>query len=227
MSTSRIMSFTKMMSFSLLLSVTTSISADTNKDQTDQSTIDKLNELLSQTTTVKAKFKQLMVDNQSNSIQEAEGEVLAKRPGSFRWQTNAPFQQLTITDGATLWLYDQDLEQVTIYDVNEQMKNTPAALLSGEIDSLAENFIITGSAKEQDKWVFEMTPKVDSELFDNLTLSFDQGKISQMVVQDRLGQLTSFQFTEIETNLSVEDTTFSFTPPAGVDVITQSDLPSP
>ncbi len=73
-------------------------------------------------------------------IQITEGEMALERPGKFLWQINKPDQQLLVSDGKQLWIYDKDLEQVIIQPVNQRLDETPALLLAGEVESIQRIF---------------------------------------------------------------------------------------
>ena len=98
---------------------------------------ENLNRLLSGFEGFSADFEQLVLDSSGTRLQQSHGQVQLQRPGRFRWRTDEPFPQLLVSDGEQLWLYDEDLEQVTQQKVDQQLSNTPALLLSGDVSALA------------------------------------------------------------------------------------------
>lgn len=92
--------------------------------------IQRLTTLLNQAQTISGRFSQLTLDGSGTQLQETAGEMALKRPGQFRWHTDAPMEQLLISNGEKIWLYDPDLQQVTIQKMDQRLTHTPALLLS-------------------------------------------------------------------------------------------------
>ena len=141
-----------------------------------------------------------------------------KRPGQFRWHTDAPMEQLLVSNGETIWLYDPDLMQVTIQKMDQRLTHTPALLLSGDVSKIAESFDIT--LKEGGNVVdFILKPKAADSLFESLRLSFRGGMINDMQLIDNVGQRTNILFLGVKMNPPVAASQFTFEVPEGVDVI--------
>ena len=143
---------------------------------------------------------------------------MLKRPGLFRWHTDAPMEQLLVSNGEKVWLYDPDLEQVTIQTLDKRLTHTPALLLSGDVSEIQENFTI--SHQEGGNVVdFMLKPKSKDTLFDSLRLSFRSGVLNDMQLIDSIGQRTNILFLSVKMNEAVDDALFSFEIPEGADVI--------
>ncbi len=147
------------------------------------------------------------------------GTMSVQRPNQFRWQTASPAEQLIVANGDTLWVYDKDLKQATKQNVDRQVGNTPALLLSGDPKRIAENFKVTQPNTSRN--YFELYPKSSNANFQKLGISFNSGKPVRMVLIDSLGQTTSIRFSNVRLNGNISASKFSFTPPEGVDVINQ------
>ena len=186
----------------------------------DEAAAQRLNTLLSNATTMTADFSQMTLSANGANLQETTGNLALKRPGMFRWHTDAPAEQELVSDGRQIWLYDPDLEQVTIQEMDQRLTHTPALLLSGDVSKLQENFTITwedsGSVID-----FMLTPKVNDTLFDNLRLSFRDGVINDMQMSDAVGQRTNILFQDVQLNQSLDEKQFTFEVPEGVDVISE------
>lgn len=186
--------------------------------QADERSIQRLTQLLDQAQTLTARFSQLTLDGSGTQLQETSGEMALKRPGLFRWHTDAPLEQLLVSNGATVWLYDPDLEQVTIRSLDQRLTHTPALLLSGDVSKIGESFEI--SHKEAGGVVdFILKPKSKDTLFDNLRLSFRDGMINDMQLIDSVGQRTNILFFGVKMNQSIDTAQFNFKVPKGADVI--------
>ena len=186
----------------------------------DAVAVARLTALLSQAKTLTARFSQLTLDGSGTQLQETAGELSLQRPGLFRWHTDAPAEQLLVSNGQKVWLFDPDLNQVTIQVLDQRLTHTPALLLSGDVSKISENFEV--SHKEGGSVVdFILKPKAKDSLFDNLRLSFRNGVINDMQLIDSVGQRTNILFLGVKMNEPIAPSQFTFTVPAGADVIEQ------
>ncbi|TBU73666.1 outer membrane lipoprotein chaperone LolA [Phytopseudomonas daroniae] len=200
----------------MLLAVLSTASLFAHAD--DEAAVQRLTQLLNQAQTITARFSQLSLDGSGTQLQETSGELALKRPGLFRWHTDAPMEQLLVSDGKQVWLYDPDLEQVTIQALDQRLTHTPALLLSGDVSQIRENFEIT--FKEGGSVVdFILKPKSKDTLFDSLRLSFRNGVLNDMQLIDSIGQRTNILFMSVKMNEPLDDKQFSFEIPEGADVI--------
>jgi outer membrane lipoprotein carrier protein len=184
----------------------------------EEASAQRLTVLLSQAQTISARFSQLTLDGSGTQLQETAGQLVLKRPGLFRWHTDAPMEQLLVSNGEKVWLYDPDLEQVTIQTLDKRLTHTPALLLSGDVSDIRENFSI--SHQEGGNVVdFILKPKSKDTLFDSLRLSFRSGVLNDMQLIDSIGQRTNILFLSVKMNEAVDDASFSFEIPEGADVI--------
>ncbi|NLY57316.1 MAG: outer membrane lipoprotein chaperone LolA [Gammaproteobacteria bacterium] len=180
----------------------------------------RLNELLSRAQTMTGGFSQMTLSANGANLQETTGSLALKRPGMFRWHTDPPLEQLLVSDGQKIWLYDPDLEQVTIQQLDQRLSHTPALLLSGDVSRLQESFDIqyTGGGNVLD---FTLTPKDADSMFDSLRVSFSDGVINDMQMSDPVGQRTNILFRNVQLNAPLDDEQFTFEVPEGVDVISE------
>lgn len=182
--------------------------------------VQRLSELLGKAQTLSGRFSQLSLDSSGTRLQESTGEMSLKRPGQFRWHTDKPMEQLLVSNGEKIWLYDPDLEQVTIRKLDKRLTHTPALLLSGSLASINENFEV--SHREVGEIAdFTLKPKGKDSLFGSLRLSFRDGLINDMQLVDNVGQRTNIQFSGVKLNPPLSADLFVFEPPAGADVIAE------
>lgn len=183
-----------------------------------QQAVTKLSALLGSTQTISGHFSQLTLDSTGTQLQEASGQMVLQRPGMLRWHTDPPLEQLLVSNGEKVWLYDPDLMQVTVQKMDQRLTHTPALLLSGDVSKISENFTIT--YKEGGPVIdFILTPTAKDTLFDTLRLSFRNGVINDMQLLDAVGQRTNILFMDVLVNESIDAAQFVFEAPAGVDVI--------
>jgi outer membrane lipoprotein carrier protein len=191
--------------------------------QTADSAALKLSALLSEMTTLEAQFQQTIVDDKGIELQQAQGYLTVMKPDNFYWRTEQPYEHLLVTQGDILWLYDIDLEQVSKQILSDDLSQTPALLLGGDVEKIREQYSISERQNStDDELVFKLMPKSESSVFNDLTISFKQGVIYSMAFSDHFDQLTTIVFSAAKINSAIDLNLFKFTPPAGVDVIDNS-----
>ena len=183
----------------------------------------QLDSFLKELQTYTADFDQRLYDEYGAQLETASGTVAISRPGRFRWDYKTPYIQSIITDGQTLWVYDDDLAQVTATPVDEAMSNSPAQLLGRDIDIDKYYDVMEEGERDGLSWL-RLTPKTDHDQYRAVRMGFDQGDIKGMRLEDNLGQVTEITFTNEARNCPVDDASFDFVPPPGVDVIRGSPL---
>lgn len=171
-----------------------------------------------------ASFTQLQTDERGLKIQSSSGTMALSRPGKFRWQYAAPAEQLIVTDGRKLWLYDQDLQQVTIRPAEEALQGTPAALLSQK-KTLTETFVVSDEGDADGVKQLKLVPKSKDSDFQDVSLWLKGGAPVRMVFRDTLGGATDITFSQGKTNAKLDAALFRFTPPKGVEVIDAEPAP--
>jgi outer membrane lipoprotein carrier protein len=164
---------------------------------------------------LRGEFVQTTKDEAGQVIETARGKVLIERPDRFRWSYSEPFAQEIVADGKQLWVYDVDLEQVTVRPLKDVLGVGPALLLSGDYKTLEQSFAIQ---PEGDGW-FTLVPKRDDWDFQAVRLKMDEGVPQVIEVDGGLGQTTRLELTELQRNAKIDAAQFKFTPPPGVDVI--------
>ena len=183
-------------------------------------TVEDLKSMLRQTTTARAHFAQIVLDSNMKTLQRATGTMQFSRPDKFRWEYDKPYEQLIVGDGTRVWLYDKDLSQVTVRRFDRALGSSPAALLAGssEID---KDYNVTGmSSRDGLDWL-EAVPRTRDTAFERILLGFGKSGLEAMELRDQFGQITVIKFSTIERNAKLAPELFRFTPPKGVDVISE------
>jgi outer membrane lipoprotein carrier protein len=186
---------------------------------TQASAIDSLRAFVQKAQTFKAVFSQTLLDKNLQVVQEASGVMMFERPGKFRWTYEKPYQQLIVGDGAKVWFYDQDLNQVTVRQLDLAIGSSPAALLAGS-STIERDFDLTEIEVDDEIEWLEATPKAQESTFELIRMGFSQtGELREMVLRDNFGQFTLLVFTDLAANPVLAPDLFQFTPPEGADVI--------
>ena len=178
----------------------------------------QLREFADSTRSARGQFSQQQVNRSGRAAETSSGTFAFVRPGRFRWEVTAPYEQLIVTDGERLHFYDKDLRQVTVRRVGDAIAATPAALLFGTADLDAQFEIKAAGSADGVDWL-EATPRARDSGFDLIRIGFRGGLPAAMEVRDAFGQTTRFAFRAIERNPTLDPELFRFTAPRGVDVV--------
>lgn len=180
-------------------------------------------EKLSGMQSIEGRFEQTILNQDGGRLQEARGTMLLTRGNRFYWHTQEPFEQIAVSDGTTLWVYDVDLEQVIEKPMGERIANTPALLFGGDPQQVTEAFSVEEADHSSLGVTYRLTPLADDPLFEVLEVTFRGKQPEMMRLVDALGQQTAIQFLDITLNGKVDASRFSFVAPEGADVIRQGE----
>jgi outer membrane lipoprotein carrier protein len=180
--------------------------------------LDKLKAFIEGTKSGKADFIQTVASKSGRKPQNAAGSMMFSRPGKFRWAYVKPYPQLIVGDGARVWIYDEDLKQVTVRKLDQALGATPAALLAGANDALKAFVLKDDGAKDGLEWV-EAIPREKESNFERIRMGFGFSGLERMELTDTFGQTTELRFTGFQRNARVAPGLFRFVPPQGADVI--------
>ncbi|MCB5187805.1 outer membrane lipoprotein chaperone LolA [Methylobacillus caricis] len=181
--------------------------------------VESLKDFFKSTASMRARFHQVVTDAQGGLVQEVDGSVQLQRPGKFRWDYDKPYVQQIVGDGEKVWLYDPELNQVTVRALGKAIGSSPASLLAGAQD-VERNFTVTSVIGRKDglEWA-QAVPKADDSGFEKVLLGFKGDVLQKMELHDSFGHMTSIQFTKMERNPSISGNAFKFVAPAGADVV--------
>lgn len=180
--------------------------------------LDQLHAFLEGTKTAKGTFHQTVTNAQGRTTQKSSGSFVFARPGKFRWTYDKPFDQLIVGDGANVWVYDKDLNQVIERKLDAALGSTPAALLAGD-NALERSFALAEGTGANGLEYVDATPKSADTQFKRIRIGFRDNLPRAMTLTDAFGQTTELVFDTVEGNPGVSADQFKFTPPPGADVI--------
>ena len=180
--------------------------------------VSSLKDFFLNTQSMRAGFKQEVVDKQGRKVQKVEGTMQLQRPNKFRWDYQKPYEQQIISDGKQVFLYDVDLQQVTVRELSKTLGSSPAAMLAGG-EAVEKSFTLKNAVRKDDlTWVLAL-PKDKESGFDRVLLGFREGQLKKMELYDSFSHVTHIAFNQIERNPALTTQTFLFTTPKGVDVV--------
>ncbi|TLY52970.1 MAG: outer membrane lipoprotein chaperone LolA [Gammaproteobacteria bacterium] len=167
---------------------------------------------------ISGSFEQTVVDANAGKTKSSRGTLALKAPRQFRWDTTTPFKQTIIADGDKVWVYDPDLEQVSVRAQGTEEAHSPLTVLT-DLSQLDRDFT-AGEQGEHDGLTWLRLKSKDKEpQFEYADLGFDGAGLARMTFKDALGNSTEIRFSAWQRNVKLAVDTFKFTPPKGVDVI--------
>jgi outer membrane lipoprotein carrier protein len=182
------------------------------------SSLDRFKDFVRGTQSARADFEQKVYDRSGKLSQESKGSFAFQRPGLFRWVYAKPVDQLIVGDGARVWIYDRDLNQVTVRKLSRALGSTPAALLAGSADIEKAFELSDAGTKDGLEWL-EATPREREAGFERVRMGFDADELRAMELFDHFGQRTVLRFMNLRRNPKIDKSEFRFEPPKGADVL--------
>ncbi len=167
---------------------------------------------------VQADFVQEVHDEKGRLLRKARGRFELLRPGRFRWDYTEPSPQQIVSDGQYLWIYDQELAQVTVKKLGKALGASPLLLLS-EPRSVRDDFIITDTREHDGVAWMELIPKLKDTDFTRIEVGLTNEGVKEMHLTDQFGQNTVIRFEHLRINQPIDAGDFLFTPPPEADVL--------
>lgn len=178
-----------------------------------------LQNFVNQLNTFSADFTQTQPEEELFKSNESNGTFLLKRPGQLVWQYTKPEQQVITIDGANVWVYDADLDQVTVRAVSEIQNDLPLSWLLFNEPIEAKYTIIKGSNLRGIQW-FNLAPKSNT-FFQSIDVGMKDGVLTEVHMYQTANNVTKVRFHNIKVNPAIPEQRFEFKAPKGVDMIGQ------
>lgn len=167
---------------------------------------------------ISADFSQQVFDPNGGSQKASTGTLALRAPRQFRWDVTAPYKQLIVADGEKVWVYDPDLEQVTVRAQGTEEAHSPLTVLT-DLSQLDRDFTTSEQGSHDGLTWLRLKSKDKEPQFAYCDLGFDTHALVRMDFEDTLGNRTQIAFSHWRRNPKLAADTFQFTPPKGVDVI--------
>lgn len=181
--------------------------------------MDDLQAFLKNTSSAAGTFSQkVLTEKGEDASGDGQGEFKFLRPGCFSWHYDAPFEELMMSDGKTLWLYDVEMAQVTVKTLTQALPATPASILFGNND-FSKDFAVKELPDSEGMHWLLATPKDDNSPFSEVRIAFKNQLPARMILKDNFGQQTVLAFSNVKKNPKFKKTDFTFKTPKGVDVL--------
>lgn len=180
---------------------------------------DRFNRFFNETTTYFAEFHQLILDEGLHVVEETTGLMWMNRPDRFRWEYFEPFAQTIVGDGTDVWIYDPELQQITVRHFSEVVNRSAAEILAG-MDNVEEFYHVQDKGVQGEiAWILLEPKDEDTGQFQSMHLGFNRRTLSVIQILENLGNTTRLQFYDSITNEEFDKATFLFKVPEGVDLI--------
>lgn len=179
---------------------------------------DLLEKFLLNTRTMQAEFKQELHDNHEFLLQESAGTFSLQRPGKFLWDYVRPYPQKIISNGTKIWIYDSELEQVSVKKYDQVLTGAPVLLLDKQ-KPLHEDFTVFDLGQKNGLFWVRLEPKSTENDFKQIKIAMDGPRLHSMKLIDNFDQTTTLIFTNLKTNLRLAQDMFEFVPPSGTDIV--------
>ena len=182
----------------------------------------RLNAFATDLHSLKGQFTQTLTDASGQGAKTSSGTLALEAPREFRWDTVTPYRQTIVADGSRVWLYDPELEQVTVRVQSTEEAHSPLTVIT-DLKQLDRDFTVTERGEHDGLAWLRLTSKATDPQFGYADLGFDTQGLKRMVFEDQLGATTDIRFADWQRNVELPPSTFNFTPPPGADVI--GDVP--
>ena len=177
----------------------------------------RLNAALKNMDNLTTDFKQTLLDEDKNVVQQSRGTLALQRPGKFSWIYIEPFEQRIIADGSELWIYDVELDQVTVKPMDQGLSNAPIMILMKQAD-VNEQFEVNEVGQRKFLYWVELVPRAKDLEYTQIYIGIDGDQVRAMELQDQFGQSTQIVFDNLRVGVVHNPAVFKFVPPPGVDV---------
>lgn len=181
--------------------------------------LDQFKSFVASTKSARGEFTQHQVKKTqgSKATVPSSGTFVFARPGKFIWTYIKPYDQLLQADGEQLYIYDKDLNQVTVKKLGDALGSSPAAILFGSND-LEKNFTLAEAGTRDGLEWLNATPKAKDSQFQQISIGLRNGAPEAMELRDAFGQTSVLTFKKFEKNPSLGAQEFKFVVPKGADV---------
>lgn len=183
-----------------------------------EKSIEYLQLFLDKTNSLETQFEQKLFDTRGVLLQQSAGTFKLKRPGHFVWDYILPYPQKIISNGKTIWIFDSELEQVTIKPYQQMLTGTPVLLLENN-HKLSDDFQLVDLGLDNNQYWLSLIPKSSDKAFREIIIGVSKYGLHTMKLIDGFEQTTIIEFKNMIINPTLDDAQFDFKIPKGVDVV--------
>lgn len=177
-----------------------------------------------QTRTFQAEFKQEYLIKMHNQKKSSDGRVVFQKPGKMSWTYNQPNGNRVVSDGRILKVYEKEDQQMFEQAVDKSQYPAALAFLMGQGEltkSFSLRLLDASAMKFEGGYVLEATPNEPTAAYQLVLLYVDAAtaQVRRVLILDAQGNRNRFDFSNAIVNNPVPAGEFSFTPPAGTQIV--------
>ncbi|MDH5484324.1 MAG: outer membrane lipoprotein chaperone LolA [Gammaproteobacteria bacterium] len=179
--------------------------------------VDVLDSFLKNTRSIQCKFQQKLLDQNGILLQQSAGDFYLHRPGRFVWDYTLPYPQKIVSNGKKIWIYDSELEQVSVKKYDQVLSGAPVMLLD-QYKNLNEDFLVQELGLRAGQYWVKLTPKQAGD-FKEIQVGMKNKLLRTMKLMDSFEQMTEIEFDHMQVNINLNSSLFKFITPEGTDVM--------
>ncbi len=153
-------------------------------------------------------------------LEEPEtGQFKLLRPNFFRWDYAGEYPQQIVGDGQQVWIYDIELEQVSVKPQAQNVSESPVLVLL-QPENLDKFFTVTELGVDTDgAAMIALVPINPETTFERIIVTLKNSLPQLLILEDGFGQRTELSFIGQQLNPEIAADQFVFFAPEGTDVI--------
>ncbi len=163
-------------------------------------------------------FSQLTITPDGDVQEESTGHLAMRAPRQFRWEYLEPFPELIVADGDNVWIYDPDLEQVTVRNQSQEESQSPLTVLI-DLSQLDREFKTRALPPAAGLEWLELTSTAEEPGFKAVRIGMGAAGPERMVMVDLIDNRTEWRFSDWKRNPDLAADAFRFVPPKGVEIV--------
>ena len=205
----------------VLITIFSQVNAESSSQEQAKSILQTLRQDL---TSLSADFQQQEIDINQNESEVSSGKVWLNSPNQFRWEYINPAPQLIVANGEQVWIYDEDLEQVTIKPQDSSANPIYVLLDDSKTDKNYQAELIKVSPIEEENdysWI-ELTPKNQNDEVKQIWLGVEDNMIRVLQIRNQMENNVVFKFSNTTRNPEIKSDLFNFSVPEGTDILMEN-----
>jgi outer membrane lipoprotein carrier protein len=154
----------------------------------------------------------------------ASGRIFAKEPGMMRWEYETPDPQIIITDGAELWIYRPEDNQVMLGKAPTFFSGGKGAGFLSDIGALRRRFEISleeEAGEPESLYRLKLLPLEPIPDVASIFLSVDRQShdVTEVITYNIYEDETRIRFIGLRFEAGLDDAMFKFVVPENADVV--------
>lgn len=148
------------------------------------------------------------------------GSMTFKKPGLMRWEYAKPSPKSFVLAGDKVYMHDPEAKLLTRAKIDTSQLSASVTFLWGKGNLLDEFNIAKAACTHCKGTLLELVPKQKDPRFRKLHLEVDPktAQVVRSVVFDPDGSQNAISFSNMKTNVGINEKTFVLTPPEGTQM---------